>query len=261
MARGVTPHELVKVLDDALASVGGPVVMASDGDGTLWRGDVGEELFELAVTERLLRPAALDALLREASTHAIAVEPQKARDPSDVAAVLLSAHREGRYPNGPAFAMMAWAFAGFTPAELDALSERLLERSGFEERLRPELAPMRAWALERGVPLWLVSASPWSVVAAAARRMGVPDDRVVAMEPKVEGGVIAAELATEATYRDGKLRRLRARTSAVLLAGFGDSYWDLALIETARVGVAVVPNPRLRERMAELDDRFVLERG
>lgn len=257
MARRVSPDELVKVLDEAFEALGSAAVMASDGDGTLWRGDVGEDLFELAVAEGLLRPAALAALRGEAAAHDIAVADDA--DASGVARELLSSHREGRYPNGPAFAMMAWAFAGFTESELDALCERSLDERGFAERVRPELAPVHAWARDRGVPLWLVSASPTAVAAAAGRRMGIPREQVVAMDPRVVDGVVLPELGDEPTYRDGKLRRLRACTGETLLAGFGDSYWDLALIEEARVGVAVAPNPTLRERMAELDRGFVLE--
>lgn len=257
MARRVSPDELVEVLDEAFEALGTTAVMASDGDGTLWRGDVGEDLFELAVAERLLRPAALAALRAEAAAHDVVVAADA--DASGVAEQLLSSHRDGRYPNGPAFAMMAWAFAGFTEDELDALSERSLDERGFAERVRPELEPVHAWARKRGVPLWLVSASPTSVAAAAAGRMGIPREHVVAMDPRVVDGVLLPELGPEATYRDGKLRRLRACTDKALLAGFGDSYWDLALIEAARVGVAVAPNPSLRERMAELDEGFVLE--
>lgn len=233
------------------------MIMASDGDNTLWLGDVGEDLFEIAVAERLLKSPARAALLAEAAAHD--VETHASDDASALGERLLLAHRAGHYPNARAFAMMAWAFAGYTEPELDMLCERVLDERQFVSRLRPELEPMRAWSVRSNVPLWLVSASPLAIARAAARRMGIAAEQVVAMEPAVVDGIVQCRLGPEATYRDGKLRRLREATNATLLAGFGDSYWDLALIESACVGVAVAPNDDLRARVAQLDHAHVIE--
>ncbi len=259
MARLLRPKSLVELLAKGRERERGAMIMASDGDGTLWHGDVGEELFEAAIGARLLKGPALARLLHEASEHDVVIDAGIAGDASRVGEALLLAHRAGHYPNAAAFAMMAWAFAGFTEDELDALCERVLDDGKFASRLRPELLPMRKWAQRAEVPLWLVSASPLAIVRAAGRRMGIAAEHVVAMEPLVVGAVLQPELGPEPTYRDGKLARLRLLTDARLLAGFGDSYWDLALIEAARIGVAVAPNDRLRRRMAELDDGYLLE--
>src|SRR5690606_15540809 len=105
--------------------------------------------------------------------------------------------------------------------------------------------PLLAFAERNAHPFWLVSASPVAIVRAAARRLGVATDRCVAMQPALEGGELLPRLALEPTYAEGKVKRLRDRTQAALLAAFGDSLYDAALIAEARLGVAVMPKPAL----------------
>jgi phosphoserine phosphatase len=51
------------------------------------------------------------------------------------------------------------------------------------------------------------------------------------------------------------VRRLRERigTGRTLYAAFGDNAFDVALLASARVSVAVRPKARLRERAGEVD--------
>ena len=60
--------ELSSVLGDAEPS---KTVMAFDGDGTLWSGDVGEDLFHAATRAAFLLEDARPALLAEAARHDI----------------------------------------------------------------------------------------------------------------------------------------------------------------------------------------------
>jgi len=234
----------------------GPVAMASDGDHTLWRGDVGEAMFEMAVQDGRLRPQAAAHLASEAHTWGVAIS--SGDDPSAIGEALLTAHREGLYPPQPAFAMMAWAFAGWSTSELDAYCEEFLDRFRFEDRQRASLKPALEWAAEHDVPFWLVSASPIGIAAAAAARMGLSRDRVVAMTPAVEDGVVMPYLATAATYGPGKPARLSERTGARLIAGMGDSDYDVALMEAAAIAVAVGDRPSLHERLKNLTGPVVL---
>ena len=75
MARPVSPEALADLLASQCAKRRVPLVVASDGDGTLWRGDVGEDLFSWAIEKRLLRRDALPRLLTEAAAHGIAIGP------------------------------------------------------------------------------------------------------------------------------------------------------------------------------------------
>ena len=55
----------------ALAATGKNGLLAFDGDGTLWSGDVGEDVFHEAVTRGLLRDEARAALIEEARANGV----------------------------------------------------------------------------------------------------------------------------------------------------------------------------------------------
>jgi HAD superfamily phosphoserine phosphatase-like hydrolase len=232
-------------------------VIASDADGTLWDGDVGIELFEALLAARGARAEAREALEAEARFVGIDAEG----DAAAIVAALYEAYAADRYAHDRAFAMMAWVFAGWTRAELDAFCARVLDAGRIEARLRPELRDVFRWAEAHGVPAYVVSASPVAVVEAAVARLGLPTAGVVAMTPAVDaGGVILPRLAGPIVYGEGKLAALEAACPGArkaLLAAFGDSAYDAAMLRAARVPVAVTPAPRLAA-IAPSIDRLVL---
>jgi phosphoserine phosphatase len=249
-------EELCVLLDERLAAHDGPrPVLASDADGTLWRGDVGETLFVAALREQWLREPARAALAAEAKRFGVPAEG----DANAIAGALYQAWRAGVYPDEPAFAMMAWCFAGHTPDEMSALAARVLDDFDPKAQARPAMTAVMAWALERGLPFYVVSASPVAAVVEAIGRLGSSADWVVAMEPVVAGGVLGTRLGTRATYAEGKLARLRERTAAPLLAAFGDGYYDAEMLAASMVPVAVCPTPRLRERCAAIAGVVTIE--
>jgi len=252
----LSPTELIERLEQAWTHRSGPVIMASDGDGTIWRGDIGEEMFLAALRREALHEVARQPLLAEAAAHGVAIEAAAAA--GEIGAKLVEALATGTYPEEPAFGMMAWAFAGWTESELAAFSDEVLDDFDFAGALRAELQPVLAWARKRDVPFWLVSASPLAIVAAAARRLGIPGDRVVAMEPALAGDVVQPRLAKPATHGEGKLTRLRMATELPLLAAFGDSGYDAAMLRAAEVPVAVHPKAELRKLETELRELVVI---
>jgi phosphatidylglycerophosphatase C len=237
-------------------------VIASDADGTIWDGDVGYDLFETLLAERAVREEAREALLAEAREHGIAVDG----DANAVTQVLFDAHNDGRYPHDRAFAMMAWAFAGWRRDELRAFCERVLDQRGLMARVRPGLRAVFAWAKDHGVEAYVVSASPIEMVHAAVERarLGIGPDRVVAMTPAAdERGVIQPRLAGPVVYGEGKLYALEgAREGArrALIAAFGDSAYDAAMLRAARIPVAVTPAPPLRALAHTIPGLVMLDR-
>lgn len=233
---------------------GAAMAVASDGDNTLWRGDVGDALFVYAFSHGLLRQEAQLALVAEAAAHDIDARG----DANDIARLLFEAQRAGAYPDSRAYAMMAWAFAGHEEQALEALCETVLDDFGFEEARRSEMLPVLRWCSDFEVPFWLVSASPLWMVRVAARRMGLAPERVVAMTPQSLGGVVQPALGPAPTYAEGKLLRLRERTDAALLAAFGDSDFDAALLAAAAIPVAVHPSAGLLRHLEALEVAVVL---
>jgi phosphatidylglycerophosphatase C len=231
-------------------------VMAFDGDGTLWTGDVGEDLFAVATREGFLRPDALPALVKEAEHHAIPFDGP--REANRIARTLMAAYLSGHYPERDTCAMMAWCFAGRALTEVEALARRVLEEDDVAGRLVSELGPVLGWARSAGVRCVLISASPRAIVEPAGKLWGFAPSDIAAATPRVENGVIAAELAFAVPYAEAKLTAGKALFgSARWLATFGANVFDIDMLKAAELGVAVRPKPRLRAELPALGLRLL----
>ena len=229
--------------------------IVSDGDGTLWKGDVGDALFDFVLEKGGFLEAAREALLAEVRSLGLPA----AGDANTLALVLREAYRTGIYDEGRYFAMQAWAFAGWREAELGTTCADVLDRFGFDDGVRAGMRRVLGWCQEVSVPFFIVSASPEAIVDEAARRLGLDRGHVLAMRPAIDGGVVQPLLAATATYGKGKVARLGERLGDVpVLAAFGDNIWDAAMLERAALAVMVAPKPALRERMVLGDGSFEL---
>jgi len=229
---------------------GGAGVVATDGDGTLWGGDIGEDLFFAFVDHGRIEEPALEAIRREAHAHALS----DAGSGREVARRIYDAYVEGRFPEERVCELMAWCFAGWKREEVVALARSVVNECGLEARLHREVLVVLEHARAAGITTILVSASPVAVVEEAGGRVGFGPGDIVAAHPRVQGDVVQADVDRPIPYGPGKVSRLRERIGAdrTLYAALGDNAFDVALLASARVGVAVRPKPRLRERAHEV---------
>jgi phosphatidylglycerophosphatase C len=233
-------------------------VVATDADGTLWSGDVGEDLFEAFLEHGRVEPAALEALRRNARDHALS----DAGTGPDVARRLYAAYGEGRFPEERMCEVMVWCFAGWAKHEVGSFARDVVDRCGLEARLHAELHGVLDRVRRAGIDAVLVSASPLAVVLEAGARVGFDETHVVAARPRYEGAVMLADVERPIPYDVGKVTRLRERIGKdrPVLAAFGDNAFDIALLASARVPVAVRPKPRLRERAPDVSGLVELSR-
>lgn len=240
---------LIERLEVGLHGAGhGQVILAADGDGTLWTGDVGDALFEESLRRGWVGAAAHEALLEEARRHGVSTDG----DAATVARALDAAHRAGRYPEDRAYAMMAWCMAGVPEAEVRAAAVEMLDGPfGLEARLIPEAMALLTWAGSRKVPVLVVSASPRAVVEPAAERVrariggGVVEVR--SMTPKLVAGVVQPGIDGPVVYGEGKVAALAERRAGrAVLAALGDSPFDLPMLALAAFPVAIRPKESLR---------------
>jgi phosphoserine phosphatase len=238
-------EQVVRNLDEGLARGG---ALAMDADGTLWSGDVGIDTFTSLLERREVLPSALSALRAEAHRYGLAIES----DPNEQALRLYEAFERGSYPEDRAFEMMAWVPAGHTHDQMRAFAHAVIEEKRLASRLHGELSTVLDWALRRGVPVYVVSASPDWIVVPAIDRLALPVARVFAMKPASDGGALVTRIEGPPTYGAGKLLALHGATGgARLLGAFGDSAFDLPMLREADVAVAVRPKPELRARSRE----------
>lgn len=252
-----TPEGVVRRLAAARAALPREEdpVLAFDADGTLWSGDVGNDLFEALIAEEAVREEARAALLVEARAAGTLEDGST----TDIAQGLYRALAGGTYEEARAFAMMAWVFAGFSLAEAESFARRVVAARGLDARLHRFLSPVLAWAEAEKVPVWVVSASPRWIVEIGVALLGVPAHRVVAMTPRMQDGRIAAELAGRPVYGDDKPVALReACPGGTLLGAFGDSSYDVPMLAASRVPVGVRPKAGLLARAAEVPSLVVV---
>jgi phosphatidylglycerophosphatase C len=239
----------------ARAQPGG--VVAMDGDGTLWSGDVGEDLFHAFLQQGRVEAPALEAMRREARGHALS----DAGSGSDIARRLYDAYIEGSFPEEGICELMTWCFAGWTRREVRAFARDVVDRGKIASRLHDEVLHVLEWVRSVPIDAVVVSASPIDVVVETAARVGFADSSVIAARPRFEGQVMLADVERPIPFADGKVVRLRQHIgeTRAIYAAFGDNSFDVALLASARMGVAVRPKPRLRERAHEVQGLVELE--
>lgn len=223
--------------------------LATDGDGTLWTHDIGEALFEAVLDEGYVGEAALEALLAEADAHGVALESRT--DAARVARDLFHAYVALKYPEDRMCAAMTWCMAGTSTYALSRFCDDVLDRRfGLTKRFIAESHAVLHHVASRGVPIWLVSASPLAVVEAAARvvsrEANLPPLNVIAMTPSVEDDVIRASIAGTWIYGEGKRTALHAALAGrKLVAAMGDNVFDVPMLQASRVPIAIRPKPAL----------------
>ena len=232
------------------------VVMAFDGDGTLWSGDVGEDLFRAAMRDEFLTEDALPALLDEAERYGVPLSSSV--NANVVARTLMAAYLAGQYPERETCAMMAWCYAGRSLADVQALATSVLEEEDFAERLHAELTPILAWSRQHGVRSVLISASPRVVVQPAGAFRGFAPADIAAATPAIEDGRVKPRLAGPVPYAEAKLSAGRGLFGdARWLAAFGDNVFDIDMLTTAELGIAVRPKPKLAAELGALGLRLL----
>lgn len=244
---------------EALAQAEPGGVVATDGDGTLWKGDVGEDMFHAFLDHGRFEPPAVEALRRDAREHSLS----DAGTGPDIARRIYSAYLAGQFPEERMCELMTWCFAGWTRAEVADFARQVVDAGRLPERLHREVLAVLDRARAAAIPTVVVSASPLAVVVEAASRVGFEAAQVVAARAEFSGGVMVPSVERPIPYGDGKVVRLRERLGGArtLYAAFGDNVFDVAMLASARVAVAVRPKPRLRAQAASVPGLVELSAG
>jgi phosphatidylglycerophosphatase C len=250
----VQPADQVIERIDAALKASPDGVLAFDGDGTLWDGDVGEDFFHALVAHGDFREPACRAMEHEARTHKVALKEPGTESGKALAARIYDEYLAGRFPEEPVCELMTWACAGWTSSEVDAFAADVLARAALAPRLHREVLRVIAWAKSRGAEAFLVSASPRAIIEHAGRAVGFDDAHIIAAVPRYEAGRMIADVDRPIPYAAGKVHNLRARIgqTRTLVAAFGDNAFDVAMLSQASVPVAVRPKQRLRDRAPEV---------
>lgn len=247
--RCVSAPELIEMLERSLDELGaaGDAMLAFDADGTLWSTDVGDALFEAAVSHVSIREEARPRLAALAREHRLAEDGT----PSAIAARLFAAFLGGRIEEKRIAEMLVWCYAGWRRDDWWEFARVTLAG----DRLRPAYyvptLQILRWALDQGLRCLVVSASPQPAVEAGVAALGITPANVRAARARIEHETVLPELAAPLPWGQHKVVEARARAgNAAWIASFGDSAFDFELLRAARIGVAVRAKPELRQRLA-----------
>ena len=230
--------------------------LAFDADGTLWSGDVGEDVFEWACAHERLREEARDALAKVALAHDVPAVGSA----SHIASALYAGYRAGRVAELQMCEVMTWCYAGLSEAELRETARQAFSARGLVGRRRGVLVPIFDWAKRTQLRVIVVSASPFPIVDEGLRLVGIQVAGLAAARPAMNGDVIGARMAEPLPYASQKpIAGGHLLEGHDWLGSFGDNGFDVDMLRAARVGVAVCPKPALLARLHELTNTVVLE--
>lgn len=253
-ARRVDNRGVIELLERSREP--GSMGLAFDADGTLWSGDVGEDVFEYATANELLRTDPLDTLCRVAEAHGLDTHGSS----SQVAASIYAAYRRGVVDERKTCEVMTWAYAGFSASELTEIAELAFQAGALRSRVRHVLDPVFKWARDEHARIAVISASPHIVVEAGLSHAEISVECIMAGHAAVKEGRLTPEMAAPLPYgHDKRTAGERALEGSLWLASFGDNAFDTEMLRTARVGVAVCPKPALVARLSDLPNTVVLE--
>jgi phosphatidylglycerophosphatase C len=212
---GLEPEVLATV--EQVAALGASAAAAFDADGTVWSGDIGEDLLrELALHQRLIDPP-----------------------PGDPYAVY-----EGLFAKDPprAFAYCMEVMRGLEVSDVERLSDELI-RTRFAARVFPSVRSALDLLREAGVAIYLVSASNAVTIRRAAIHLSLRPELALAVEGAVdERGQLTGQVLPPVTCGAGKVAALRPRLGGRKLAlAFGNSLFDREMLELAEKAVIVAP--------------------
>jgi phosphoserine phosphatase len=211
---------------ERLVLEGNPKVAVFDCDGTLWNGDSGGGFLAWSIEQGLVSRSTSDWLDRRYQEY-----------------------RAGRVREEVICGEVVQIYAGLREHELRAAAEQYVGQyvRGTEF---PELVALVAELRRAGVELWAVSSTNKWVIAAAVRDFEIPEERILAVEARVTGGVIGSEIM-DVPSGAGKANALRRVGLPAPDAVFGNSIHDLAMLQLARCPFPVNPSPALLEAAAK----------
>lgn len=201
----VPVRRLLKSIDER--AIGLPVVF--DADGTLWRGDVGEDFLRYAIHQKLYGGSyrRYESLLKDSPARAYAY------------CVEVMAGQSEERLTAECAAFFAERYAG-----------RIFRF------VRPLLNRLR----RANCSVWICSASPkWNVIPGALA-LGIPSEHVIAVDCDVTSGVLTGEVMQPVPVGPGKVHWLKRRQLVPVLA-VGNGELDVDMLEYARHALVVSP--------------------
>jgi HAD superfamily hydrolase (TIGR01490 family) len=203
-----------------------PQVAAFDCDGTLWSGDAGERFF--------------DWEMRRGLVSAEVANGMRAR---------YAEYKAGKVSEEDMCGEMVTMHEGISDAAMMEAAKEFMT-SHFPSKVFPEMLELVRRLHDRGCEIWAVSSSNEWVIRAGMQEFGIPYDRILAAKVELENDVVTGRLV-RVPSGPGKPSALREVVQKNVDAAFGNSKWDIEMLEHAQHAFAVNPSPELEKLARE----------
>jgi phosphoserine phosphatase len=135
--------------------------------------------------------------------------------------------------------------AGMRDPDLERAAEEFFA-SCIEPSIFPEMRHLVERMRARGSDIWAISSTNDWVVRAGVQRFGISANRVLAVAVGIENGSITDRLL-RIPSGEGKTEAIREHVRTPVDAAFGNSRWDVEMLEFVRQPYVINPNPDLEE--------------
>jgi phosphatidylglycerophosphatase C len=224
-----------------------PGIVAFDGDGTLWTGDIAEDVVHAVIERRLVKADAYPVFAEE-------LKPLMASVPADVhdaVRAVLELDRHKNLDHRRTCELLGALFAGYSNAELHAFATAIFQETKLMDRLIPESWQVRKDAVQAGHTVMVVSASPLPLVEAACDLVGFAHARA-GVTVVLEGAKYRAEVIRPIPYAEGKVAAIRQHSDLPIVAALGDNRFDMHMLKASSIPLAVRPKKALLDIASEL---------
>jgi HAD superfamily phosphoserine phosphatase-like hydrolase len=199
-----------------------PTLAVFDCDGTLWAGDAGERFFDWELNRGVLAPD----VVRWARERYAEYKAGKVSE-DDMCGEMVILHK------------------GLKEAEVLRLSKEFFEEK-FAQNIFPEMRQLVSELQNSGCDVWAVSSTNEWVIGEAMKHFGIPQGKILAASVEIENGIITDRLI-RVPSGIGKPKAILEVIGRPPDAAFGNSRWDVEMLQIARYAVAVNPNPDLEQ--------------
>ena len=197
-----------------------PQLAVFDCDGTLWAGDAGFGFFDWELTRGLVSDDVVRWARARYEDYLVGTVSE-----DDMCAEMVTINR------------------GLPVAEVMHAAEEFFEEkmlSGFFREMKDLVFRLQ----DIGSEIWAVSSTSEWVIQAGMKHFGIPANRILAAAVAVEAGKVTDKVI-RVPSGIGKPQAIRDVVARIPDAVFGNSIWDVDMLEIARHPFVINPTPEL----------------